>query len=126
FFIPDGKDGKYRMQVFALEDQRDGKILLYLPDVVADAIKGGVLGKPAPARRAEVDASAFFAVGPAPAEHLAYPIRAHKGEFLEIEALDSTNTPDPPAPVTHMLGWNRKALRVTLPTVAATHPATAA
>src|SRR6266478_2170649 len=31
FFVP---DGKYRMQMFALEDQSDGRIALYLPDVL--------------------------------------------------------------------------------------------
>ncbi len=29
-------DGKYRMQVFALEDQHDGQIFVYVPDVIAD------------------------------------------------------------------------------------------
>jgi hypothetical protein len=36
FFIA---DGKYRMQVFALEDQNDGQILLYVPDVLDEAKK---------------------------------------------------------------------------------------
>ena len=39
---------------------------------------------------------------------------------LSIDALDSTNTPDPPAFYKHMLGWNRKALRIVLPNDAAT------
>src|SRR5215218_6526516 len=36
FFIA---DGKYRMQVFAIEDQHDGQIVVYLPDVLAEALK---------------------------------------------------------------------------------------
>jgi hypothetical protein len=36
FFIA---DGKYRMQVFALEDQNDGQVLLYVPDVLDEAKK---------------------------------------------------------------------------------------
>ena len=93
-------DGKYRMQVFTLEDRRDGQILLFMPDVLAAAMKAGVLAKPA---------------GGNPS---AYPIKAHKGEVLHVEALDAANTPDPPPAIKHMLGWNRKALRVTLPIAA--------
>jgi hypothetical protein len=93
-------DGKYRMQVFALEDKKDGQILIYLPDVLAAALKAGVLAKPLPGRVGE------------------YPIKAAKGEVLLVDALDSTNTPDPQPAIKHMLGWNRKALRLTLPSIA--------
>src|SRR5262245_5837913 len=41
FYIP---DGKHRQQVFALEDQRDGKLRVYAEDVLAQAIKAGVVG----------------------------------------------------------------------------------
>jgi hypothetical protein len=97
FFVA---DGKYRMQVFALEDRRDGSILVYLPDVIAAAIKAGIIAKP-PAGQTG-----------------AYPIRSHKSESLHVEALDAANTPDPQPAIKHMLGWNRKALRVTLPALA--------
>ena len=93
FFIA---DGKYRMQVFALEDKRDGQILVYLPDVLAAAIKAGVLGKPIAGHPDD------------------YPIRANKGEALHVESLDASNTPDPQPAIKHMLGWNRKALAITL------------
>jgi hypothetical protein len=97
FFVP---DGKYRMQVFALEDKRDGLILVYVPDVLAAALKAGILAKP-------------------PAGHPdQYPIRSHKGEALHVELLDATNTPDPQPAIKHMLGWNRKALRLTIPALA--------
>jgi len=79
FFIA---DGKYRMQVFALEDARDGRLMIYLPDILADVQKAG--------------AAAVAALQP--------------------EALDSANTPNPSPHIKHMLGWNRKAVRITLPT----------
>jgi hypothetical protein len=92
-------DGKYRMQVFALEDKKDGTLQLVLPDVLAASLKAGVLAKP-------------------PAGHPDdYPIKTAKGEALHVESLDSTNTPDPQPAIKHMLGWNRKALRLTLPAI---------
>ena len=35
FFVP---DGKYRLQVFALEDKGDGTLRVFLPDVMATAL----------------------------------------------------------------------------------------
>lgn len=96
FFAP---DGKYRMQVFALEDKKDGQLLIHLPDALAGAMKAGILGKPIPGHPDD------------------YAIKAHKGEALHVELLDSSNTPDPQPAIKHMLGWNRKALRVTIPAV---------
>lgn len=92
FFIP---DGKYRMQVFALEDQNDGRIAIYLPDVLADAIKKKILKKGA-------DPGDYAVVG---------SLRS----TLRVEALDAQNTPEPPVHVKNMLGWNRKSLRLTIP-----------
>lgn len=78
FFIA---DGKYRMQVFALEDARDGRLMVYLPDILAEAEKAGApLG------------------------------------VLKPESLDAANTPNPSPHIKHMLGWNRKAVRLTLAT----------
>ena len=111
FFIPDGKDGKYKMQVFALEDKRDGFLRVFLPDVLAEAVKAKILAKAPRAAGAE---------GP----H-GYLIVGTKGEILEVESLDNSNTADPPAHFKHMLGWNRKALRVSLPAVAANAQAAA-
>jgi len=112
FFIPDGKDGKYKMQVFALEDKRDGFLRVFLPDVLAEAVKQKILAK--------APRSAGAAEGP----H-GYLIVGTKGEILEVESLDNSNTADPPAHFKHMLGWNRKALRVSLPAVAANAQAAA-
>lgn len=92
FFVP---DGKYRMQAFALEDQNDSRIAVYLPDVLADAIKKKILKKGA-------DPTEFAVVG---------SLRS----TLRAESLDAQNTPEPPVHVKNMLGWNRKSLRVTLP-----------
>lgn len=89
FFAP---DGKYRMQVFALEDKRDGQIVIYLPDVTTQAVKEKVL----------VKAGERFAIAGA------------KTHTLEVESMDAANTPEPPQHVKHMIGWNRKAVRVTL------------
>jgi len=100
FFIA---DGKYRMQVFALEDQRDGKLLVYLPDALDSAVRNGVLS--APKRRVDGE------VGQ-------YELPAKKTESLAIEPLSAANTPNPPPHVKHMIGWNRKALRVILETSA--------
>ena len=94
-----GRAAPQSKQVFALEDRRDGSILLFTPDVLAESLKTGILAKPPAGRAGE------------------YPIRAHKGEVLHVESLDAANTPDPQPAIKHMLGWNRKALRVTLPAI---------
>ena len=99
FFIP---DGKYRMQVFALEDQRDGRIALYLPNVLNEAIKRKILKK-----------------GDVPDE---YSLGRSARTTIHVELLDSQNTPEPPAHMKNMLGWNRKAMRVSLPTTTSDGP----
>jgi hypothetical protein len=101
FFAP---DGKYRMQVYAVEDNRDGRISVYLPDVTTQAIKEKVL----------VKSGEGFAVAGA------------KAHTLAVEALDAGNTPEPPQHVKHMIGWNRKAVRITLPITAPDAPEVAA
>ena len=93
FYVP---DGKYKMQVFALHDARDGKLYLYLGNVLKEAMKAGVISaaKGAPRGTYSVPKSA---------------------EPLQIEELDE-NTPEPAVFFKHMLGWSRKALRVIMPT----------
>jgi hypothetical protein len=95
FFIA---DGKYRMQVFAVEDPRDGRLLVYTGEVTKEAIKQGILLAPP-----KGDASA------------GYVVAADKQQRLIIEQLDANNTPNPHPWYKNMLGWGRKALRVTLP-----------
>jgi hypothetical protein len=97
FYIP---DGKHRQQVFALEDQRDGKIIVYSEDVLAQAMKAGIVTSP---QRG--------AVG--------HGVGGAAGQAIQIEALTAQNTPNPSPFYKHMLGWNRKALRITLPVEAA-------
>jgi hypothetical protein len=95
FFIA---DGKYKKQVFAVEDPRDGRLLVYVGDVLKEAIKQGVLSPPV-----KGDASA------------GYVVTADKAQRLLIEPLDADNTPNPHPWYKNMLGWGRKALRITLP-----------
>jgi hypothetical protein len=106
FFVA---DGKYRMQAFALEDQRDGKVQIYLPDVLEEAAKARLIRSPA---KASASVAAAGAAGtPAMPE---YAVAGAAGTRLRIEALDAANSPNPAPHYKHMLGWNRKALRITL------------
>jgi hypothetical protein len=93
-------DGKYRMQVFALEDLQDGSLTVYCPDVLSDALSSGLLVPPA-------------AVGGA--EDL-YGVTG-TSHVLMIKVLDRSTT-DPAPYFKDMVGWNRRALRVTLPAAA--------
>jgi len=92
FYIP---DGKYRKQVFAMQALASGELTVYVPDVRAQAARAGILGRHTPA------------------EENRY--RLGKGnELLMIDALDG-KSPNPEAFYKDMTGWNRKAIRVTLP-----------
>jgi hypothetical protein len=92
FYVADGL--RYRMQVFALEDLQDGYMTIYCPDALAEAVKAGVL--------AAADAPAHMYFIPS------------SNEPLRVESLDG-NSLDPGAHFKDMTGWNRKALRITLP-----------
>lgn len=97
FFIA---DGKYRMQVFALEDLRDGKMTIYAGNPLEDAIKQGLVTPPPKNER----------------ETHAFGINGGKDKLI-IEELDGKSLN--PAPFyKDMLGWNRKAIRITLLTTA--------
>ena len=87
-------DGKYRMQVFALEDLQDGYMTVYCPDILKEAAKAGVVAS------ADPEAHMYLILG--------------SNEPLRIESLDGQSL-DPAAHVKDMTGWNRKALRITLP-----------
>ncbi len=91
FYIP---DGKYRMQVFALEDLQDGTITVYCPNKLAEAVEAGIL-KP--------DTSQ---------PHM-HTIKSAK-QPIYVEAIDG-NTTNPPDHVKDLVGWNRKALKIMLP-----------
>lgn len=87
-------DGKYRMQVFALEDLQDGQFTIYCPDVLQEAIEAGLL---APAEEGDPNLHQLKA-----------------GGLLYIESLDGKSLNSAPH-YKDMVGWNRKALRIVLP-----------
>ena len=99
-------DGKYRMQVFALEDLQDGIISVYCPDVLAEALREGVL-----ARSRGLASDSYGIVGSSYA--------------LTIKSLDR-GAVDPAPYFKDMIGWNRRALRVSLPESASPRQADAA
>jgi hypothetical protein len=82
-------DGKYRMQVFALVDRRDGHLFIYCREPSKTLKKEG-----------------------------APDTRLHKvpgtSSHLTIQSLDQS-TINPNAVFKDMLGWNRKAICITLP-----------
>ena len=93
-------DGKYRMQVFALEDQRDGQIAIYCEDVLDAALKSGLLRGP----HEVADQNNSYRV---------------KGSIdsIRVDRLDGKSAN--PAPFyKDMLGWNRRAIRLTVPVAA--------
>ena len=89
FFVA---DGKYREQVFSLEDLRDGNLSVYLTDVLADAVAAKIVKK----------------------NGAVYCTTGAKKEPMAIETLDSNSTRDPAPHMKHMIGWNRKAIKITL------------
>ena len=93
-------DGKYRMQVFALEDLQDGNITIYGPDVLTDAVEAGLLVRP------PADAGGTRAYG-----------IPGTGDALRIDALDR-DSENLVAHFKDMVGWNRTAVRITLPPTA--------
>lgn len=93
FFVP---DGKYRLQVFALHDQHNGHLLVYAYNVLDEAFAAGLLERPT----AE-DSTTYRLTG--------------GRDLLNIEQIDARSVT--PAPYyKEMLGWNRRAIRITLPT----------
>jgi hypothetical protein len=88
-------DGRYRMQVFALEDLGDGNLAVYCPDVLKEAGEAGLLS---------TDPSGE------PGQYLVEPSK----EKLLIQQLDKTSL-NPAPHFKDMTGWNKKALRITLP-----------
>ncbi|HZZ42349.1 MAG TPA: hypothetical protein VFE58_05395 [Tepidisphaeraceae bacterium] len=93
FFVP---DGKYRLQVFALHDQHNGHLLVYAYNVLEEAFAAGLLERPTAG-----DSTTYRLSG--------------TRELLNIELLDGKGMT--PAPYfKEMLGWNRKVVRITLPT----------
>ncbi len=89
------EDGRYRQQLFALEDKKDGTLRVYVPNVLEEAIKKKLLA------RTNV-----------PDEYI---IKVERAEPIKVEELDANHTMDAPAHFKFMIGLNRKALRLSLP-----------
>lgn len=99
FYVP---DGPYKMQVFALQDARDGEINVFCGNVLDEAIVGKLL-KPISKANDDDDDAKPYSVGTS-------------DQRLMIEQLSGD---DDLAPFCkHLVGWNRKALRVNLPAIA--------
>ena len=93
------QDGKYRMQIFALEDLRDGTVHVYATDATDEAVAAGAMQKPKPADEADQ-----------------YRL-PNTTDTLNVERLDGKVSN--PAPFyKDMLGWNRRAVHVALPAMA--------
>jgi hypothetical protein len=93
FFVP---DGQYRMQVFAMEDLRDGVLSIYCGDALDEAIAAGVVAvqkTPMPVEPGQ------------PTEYLL----PESHESLAILRL-SNDSHVPAMFYKDMMGWNRKAL----------------
>jgi hypothetical protein len=88
FHIP---DGKYRQQVFALEDLGTGMIYVYLPDVTAAAVSKKILK----------------AVGP---DGRTYAVNGDAEGKVDLEVVTS-DAKEVPAFCKPMLGWGRRALK---------------
>ena len=110
YFVPDGPSGKYRMQVFALQDLRDGKILIYTgAEALAAAVASGLLTGPGGANKGD---DADEDSGPPNT----YRIRKSH-DALRIDEIDGRTENLQPV-FKDMVGWNRKALRITIPAAA--------
>jgi hypothetical protein len=88
-------DGRYRMQLFALENELEGQLSVYCGDELAQAVKDRIIV----VRTDGDDIIGYFI--------------PETGEPLAIERIDGA-TINPPAYVKDMVGWNRKALRISL------------
>jgi hypothetical protein len=93
FFVP---DGQYRMQVFALEDLRDGVLSIYCGDALDEAIAAGVV-------------VVQKAAGPVEAGQPTEYLLPDSHESLAILRL-SNESHVPAMFYKDMMGWNRKAL----------------
>jgi hypothetical protein len=96
FFVA---DGPYRKQMFALEDPRDGTLIVYAPDVLAAATAADVIRGP------------IAAV----ADALAYEVAGVPGLHIDVEILSMSKTVDAPEYYRHLCGWGHSAIKITLP-----------
>lgn len=92
FFI---QDGTYKLQMFALEDKLTEPRQVYLPNVLSESIKAKLLTRGTPP-------GTYGVVGAA-------------DETVKIDELDANTQADAPVHYKFMVGLNRKAIRITLP-----------
>src|SRR4051812_21850162 len=95
FFAP---DGKYRRQVFALEDLRDGVLVVYMVDALEAALKAGIVRGPV---RVGEGVSVYELKGVGHAD-------------VKFEAVNAANLGWAPGYYRHMVGWNRSLLKMTV------------
>jgi hypothetical protein len=95
-------DGAYQIQLFALEDLGGGTLAVYAPDALAAAVSAGVIDGPV----GSIGDSALYEVGSTP------------GLCIEVERLHPSRASDAPDYYRHLLGWNRRAIKMTLHTAA--------
>lgn len=96
FFAP---DGKYRRQVFALEDLRDGVLVVYTIDALDGALRAGALRGPI----RKDDGVAVYEICGCPGH-----------ATVTIEPITAANVGSAPDYYRHMVGWNRTALKVSM------------
>ena len=97
FYVP---DGPYKMQIFALQDARDGQINVFCGNVLDEALAGKLL-KANPKSRDDNPQT--------------YGLK-DSDDRVEIEQLSGED--DLAAFCKHLVGWNRKALRIGIPATA--------
>lgn len=95
FFAP---DGKYRRQVFALEDLRDGVLSVYTIDELKNAMAAGVLKGP-------VKTEGTVKI---------YEVCGGGHGTVRIESITAATLGSAPDYYRHMVGWNRTAVKVTM------------
>src|SRR5438067_1405859 len=93
-------DGRHRKQVFALEDSGNSTLTVYCHDVMDQAVKARLLQ---PATELGPDDNTYRIVG--------------TGDTLFIDRIDG-DVINPTEFFKHMVGWNRRALRIKLPVTA--------
>jgi hypothetical protein len=95
-------DGKYRRQLFALEDLRDGRIAVYTGNVLTQVTGAGLIRSPL-----STDGAAS-----------AYEVCDEPGTTFDIEVLSAAGTNSAPEYYRHLLGWNRSAMKISVPLTA--------
>lgn len=100
FFAP---DGKYRRQVFALEDLRDQSLSIFAINGLEKAVKAGIVRGPIEKPTGDDRCATYELATEQPAVR------------VRIGFLNAGNIGNAPEYYRHMVGWNRTALRIVLP-----------